>query len=248
MSGTASAKDVLRSEIQIQEHLHLLRLAFEQRNAEGRAMAQPLQFLPLQTSISPSFWQRLTELKLHRLQLSDAPVPIIGHYGRGKQVTDRVTGQTVAINAGLELDAASFDCAPTTPQPHERGADDVGQERGGEEDEERSVTRTATVVIARLDTLSYAARSPSPVARQSAPAYAGPCATSTRSKNFAIATRHGCWTSSENRRVRSALIDAILPADGYQARVRRSGLARRRVPQRRRIRRGRRSKRSTRSS
>lgn len=69
----------------------------------------PLQFLPLSTSISPSFWHRLTDLKLHHLKLSDDPVPISGWYGRGKQVTDRVTGESVAISAGLELDSASFD-------------------------------------------------------------------------------------------------------------------------------------------
>ncbi|TKA57237.1 hypothetical protein B0A53_01193 [Rhodotorula sp. CCFEE 5036] len=80
-------------------------------------MPQPLQFLPLQTSISPSFWHRLTDLKLHHLQLSDAPVPIVGHYGRGKQITDRVTGQAVGISAGLELDSASFDDA----QAHQAG-------------------------------------------------------------------------------------------------------------------------------
>ncbi|KAG0655939.1 Autophagy protein 7 [Rhodotorula mucilaginosa] len=94
--------------------------------AEPRAMPQPLQFLPLQTSISPSFWHRLTDLKLHHLQLSDAPVPIVGHYGRGKQITDRVTGQAVGISAGLELDSASFDDA----QAHQAG--NVGQQDQGQ--------------------------------------------------------------------------------------------------------------------
>ncbi|KWU45836.1 E1-like protein-activating [Rhodotorula sp. JG-1b] len=89
-------------------------------------MPQPLQFLPLQTSISPSFWHRLTDLKLHHLQLSDAPVPIVGNYGRGKQITDRVTGQAVGISAGLELDSASFDDA----QAHRAG--DVGQQDPGQ--------------------------------------------------------------------------------------------------------------------
>jgi ubiquitin-like modifier-activating enzyme ATG7 len=89
-------------------------------------MPQPLQFLPLQTSISPSFWHRLTDLKLHHLQLSDAPVPIVGHYGRGKQITDRVTGQAVGISAGLELDSASFDDA----QAHQAG--NVGQQDQGQ--------------------------------------------------------------------------------------------------------------------
>ena len=41
-------------------------------------MPQPLQFLPLQTSISPSFWHRLTDLKLHHLQLSATEAPALG--------------------------------------------------------------------------------------------------------------------------------------------------------------------------
>ncbi|GAA5873942.1 hypothetical protein JCM3774_004046 [Rhodotorula dairenensis] len=111
--------------------------------AEATAHGQPLQFLPLQTSISPSFWHRLTDLKLHQLQLSDAPVPLVGHYGRGKQVTDRVTGQTVAINAGLELDAASFDISTSTEQHEERGADhDVGQEESSISPERQPSERT----------------------------------------------------------------------------------------------------------
>ncbi|GAA5970868.1 hypothetical protein JCM11641_004487 [Rhodosporidiobolus odoratus] len=68
----------------------------------------PLQFLPLSSSISPSFWQSLTQLKLHKLKLSDEPVSITGHYARGKQVKDRLTGDSVGISGGLELDQASF--------------------------------------------------------------------------------------------------------------------------------------------
>ncbi|BGP53258.1 hypothetical protein JCM8202_002583 [Rhodotorula sphaerocarpa] len=92
--------------------------------ANNSTAATPLQFLPLQTSISPSFWHRLTDLKLHHLQLSDAPIPISGCYARGKQVLDRVTGQSVRISAGFELDAASFDEAedvgPSEPLTGER--------------------------------------------------------------------------------------------------------------------------------
>ncbi|GAA5903726.1 hypothetical protein JCM6882_003397 [Rhodosporidiobolus microsporus] len=71
--------------------------------------APSLQFLPLSTSISPSFWHQLTHLKLHRLKLSDDPVPITAHYARGKAVKDRMTGETVGISGGIELDQASFE-------------------------------------------------------------------------------------------------------------------------------------------
>ncbi|GAA5864413.1 hypothetical protein JCM1840_000487 [Sporobolomyces johnsonii] len=75
---------------------------------EGTA-AGPLQFLPLSTAVSPSFWHQLTHLKLHHLKLSDAPVPISGWYTKGKQVKDRMTGEAVGISGGLELSEASFD-------------------------------------------------------------------------------------------------------------------------------------------
>ncbi|GAA5935779.1 hypothetical protein JCM1841_004129 [Sporobolomyces salmonicolor] len=77
--------------------------------ATERTGASPLQFLPLSTAISPSFWHQLTHLKLHHLKLSDAPVPISGWYTRGKQVKDRMTGEAVSISGGLELNEASFD-------------------------------------------------------------------------------------------------------------------------------------------
>ncbi|GAA5993413.1 hypothetical protein JCM5350_006869 [Sporobolomyces pararoseus] len=68
-----------------------------------------LQFLPLSTSISPSFWHSLTSLKLHQLKLSQDPVPIHGFYSRAKQVKDRMKGnELVGISSGLELDHDSF--------------------------------------------------------------------------------------------------------------------------------------------
>jgi len=68
----------------------------------------PLQFLPLSTSISPSFWHRLTSLKLHHLKLDDTPLPLVGHYTRGRTIHDKRTGQTVPLSGALELDEASF--------------------------------------------------------------------------------------------------------------------------------------------
>ncbi|GAA5861143.1 hypothetical protein JCM8547_008048 [Rhodosporidiobolus lusitaniae] len=70
--------------------------------------ATPLQFLPLSTSISPSFFHRLSDLKLHALKLSDVPIQITAHYSKGKTVTDRVSGEQVGISGGLELDSGSF--------------------------------------------------------------------------------------------------------------------------------------------
>ncbi|GAA5904578.1 Atg7p [Sporobolomyces salmoneus] len=70
---------------------------------------QSLQFLPLSTSISPSFWHALTSVKLHQLKLSQDPVPIHGYYSKSKQVKDRMKGnELVGISSGLELDHDSF--------------------------------------------------------------------------------------------------------------------------------------------
>ena len=78
----------------------------------SRAMSNTnpsLQFLPLSTSISPSFWHALTSIKLHQLKLSQDPIPVYGHYSKGKQVRDRLNGnELVGISSGLELDQDSF--------------------------------------------------------------------------------------------------------------------------------------------
>ncbi|GAA5944118.1 Atg7p [Sporobolomyces koalae] len=72
--------------------------------------SETLQFLPLSTSIHPTFWHALTALKLHQLKLSQAPVPITGHYAKSKQVRDRQhANELVGISSGLELDGDSFD-------------------------------------------------------------------------------------------------------------------------------------------
>ncbi|GAA5885007.1 hypothetical protein JCM16303_006514 [Sporobolomyces ruberrimus] len=75
----------------------------------------PLQFLPLSTSISPSFWHALTSLKLHHLKLSQDPVPIHGYYSKSKRVKDRMHGdELVGITSGLELDQDSFSDSDST--------------------------------------------------------------------------------------------------------------------------------------
>lgn len=72
-------------------------------------MTTPLQFAPFSSSISPSFWQSLTTLKLQVLKLSDEPVPIIGSYSKARTVKDRLTGDEVGMGSVLELDERAFD-------------------------------------------------------------------------------------------------------------------------------------------
>ena len=76
---------------------------------QAMSAGQSLQFLPLSTSISPSFWHALTSRNLHQLKLSQEPVPIHGHYSKSKQVKDRIkANELVGISGGLELDHDSF--------------------------------------------------------------------------------------------------------------------------------------------
>lgn len=72
-------------------------------------MTAPFQFAPFSSSISPSFWQALTTLKLQVLKLSDEPVPISGSYSKARTVKDRLTGEEIGLGCTLELDEHSFE-------------------------------------------------------------------------------------------------------------------------------------------
>lgn len=72
-------------------------------------MALRLQFAPFQSQISPSFWHRLTHVKLHELKLSDEPIAISATYTTGSAVKDRLTGSSVSLGNYIELDESSFD-------------------------------------------------------------------------------------------------------------------------------------------
>ncbi|ORY74529.1 E1-like protein-activating [Leucosporidium creatinivorum] len=76
-------------------------------------MPTPLQFAPFSSSISPSFWQSLTTLKLQVLKLSDEPVPITGSYSKARTVKDRLTGDEVGMGCVLELDERAFEQSST---------------------------------------------------------------------------------------------------------------------------------------
>ncbi|KAJ8082161.1 Autophagy protein 7 [Marasmius tenuissimus] len=71
---------------------------------------QIVQFSPLPSLISPSFWHKLTELKLDVLKLSDAEVEITGTYGVGRLFKDReaTTEKWVGVGASLTVDEESF--------------------------------------------------------------------------------------------------------------------------------------------
>lgn len=68
-----------------------------------------LQFTPLPTQISADFWHTLSTLKLDRLRLDEAPLPLKASYGIARRVKDRSTGEEVAVQGSLVLDEASLD-------------------------------------------------------------------------------------------------------------------------------------------
>ncbi|THV04544.1 E1-like protein-activating [Dendrothele bispora CBS 962.96] len=69
-----------------------------------------VQFAPLPSQTHPSFWHKLTELKLDVLKLSDAEVDIIGSYGVGKLIKDREggPGAYVGVTGSLSVEEQSF--------------------------------------------------------------------------------------------------------------------------------------------
>ena len=67
-----------------------------------------VQFSPLPSLVNPSFWHKLTELKLDVLKLSDAEVPVSASYTVGRLIKDREGGAEIAVNAGLSLEEESF--------------------------------------------------------------------------------------------------------------------------------------------
>jgi hypothetical protein len=67
-----------------------------------------LQFTPLRSFPSPSFWQHLTSLKLDTLKLDDSIIDIHGWMEEGKSVFDREQGEDVWMGGSVAVDADSL--------------------------------------------------------------------------------------------------------------------------------------------
>lgn len=69
----------------------------------------PLQFQPLTSRPTPSFWSALNSLKLDKLKLDDAQQPIHGWLEEGREIVDRERGnEKVGIDGSLGVGAGSF--------------------------------------------------------------------------------------------------------------------------------------------
>ena len=67
-------------------------------------MPTTVQFTPFSSLVNPSFWHRLTELKLDVLRLSDEAVPVFGTYSIGRTIRDRETGNEVGLGCTLAVE------------------------------------------------------------------------------------------------------------------------------------------------
>ncbi|KAJ7927610.1 hypothetical protein B0H13DRAFT_1971142 [Mycena leptocephala] len=76
------------------------------RQAPSRAI---VQFTPFSSLVQPAFWHELTSLKIDVLRLSDEALPITGSYSVGRSVTDRETGNEIALGCNLSVGPESFD-------------------------------------------------------------------------------------------------------------------------------------------
>jgi ubiquitin-like modifier-activating enzyme ATG7 len=68
-----------------------------------------VQFAPFSSLVQPSLWNKLTDLKIDVLKLSDAAVPISASYAIGRSVNDRETGQEIALPCNLTVGSESFE-------------------------------------------------------------------------------------------------------------------------------------------
>jgi len=69
----------------------------------------PLQFQPLASQTTPTFWSALNALKLDKLKLDDAQQPISGWLEEGREVIDRENGDNrVGVDGSLGVGGSSF--------------------------------------------------------------------------------------------------------------------------------------------
>lgn len=68
-----------------------------------------VQFAPFSSLVQPAFWHELTNLKIDVLRLSQDEIPVSASYAVGRSVTDRETGQEVALGCNMSVGAEAFD-------------------------------------------------------------------------------------------------------------------------------------------
>jgi ubiquitin-like modifier-activating enzyme ATG7 len=68
-----------------------------------------VQFTPFSSLVQPAFWHALTDLKIDVLRLSDDALPVTASYTVGRSVTDRETGNEIALGCNMIIGADAFE-------------------------------------------------------------------------------------------------------------------------------------------
>ena len=68
-----------------------------------------VQFTPFSSLVQPEFWHELTRLKIDVLRLSDDAQTITAQYSPGRSISDRETGQDIALGCNLILGGNAFE-------------------------------------------------------------------------------------------------------------------------------------------
>lgn len=70
----------------------------------------PLQFQPLSSQPTPSFWSALNTLKLDKLKLDDAEQPITGWLEQGREIVDKANeaGPPVGVDGIVGVSGNAF--------------------------------------------------------------------------------------------------------------------------------------------
>ncbi|KAF8636201.1 hypothetical protein AX17_003689 [Amanita inopinata Kibby_2008] len=74
-----------------------------------------VQFTPFASLVHPSFWHKLTDLKVDVLRLNDDALPLHASYTTGRSIKDRETGQEVALTCNLTVEGESFESQYRAP-------------------------------------------------------------------------------------------------------------------------------------
>ncbi|GJE98792.1 E1-like protein-activating enzyme [Phanerochaete sordida] len=75
-----------------------------------------IQFQPFSSLVEPAFWHALNNMKIDVLKLSDDFIPVTGSYAPGRSITDRESGQDIAMPSALTLAGDAFSEDPQIPK------------------------------------------------------------------------------------------------------------------------------------
>ena len=68
-----------------------------------------VQFAPFSSLVQPSFWHKLTGLKVDVHKLNDDAIPLFASYTPGRSIKDRETGQDIALACNLTVGEEGFE-------------------------------------------------------------------------------------------------------------------------------------------